>query len=79
MLLAASMLLAMGLTTAQATPFRSPSPTNTIHEPLITQNDAPAALPATVEREGVPIAWIIGLLLLLFVPAITFFAIRRRP
>jgi hypothetical protein len=72
-------LMALSLTTARATPFSSPPPANTIHEPLVTNESGnPAPQPARIENRGVPVGWIILLLALLFIPATTFMAARRR-
>lgn len=73
------MLLVLSLTTARATPFSSPQPTSTIHEPLVTNASGdPVPQPASVESQGIPVGWIILLLALLFIPATTFMAARRR-
>ena len=78
-LMVAGLVLALRLTNVEATPFQSPTPANTIHQPLITNNGATVPLPTTLENQGIPIIWLIALLLLLFVPAAAYFATRRRP
>ncbi|HEY53043.1 MAG TPA: hypothetical protein G4N94_06265 [Caldilineae bacterium] len=72
-------LVALSATSASATPFDSPPPKNTIHEPLVTNKSGePAPQPARVESLGIPVGWILLLLLLLFIPAATFVTARRR-
>ena len=72
-------LLSLTITTAGATPFNSPQPDNTIHQPLVTNSrGAPVSQPAKVESQDIPVIWIILILVLLFIPATTFMAARRR-
>ena len=72
-------LMSLTITTAGATPFNSPQPDNTIHQPLITnENGDPVHQPAKVESQGIPLIWIIILLVLLFIPAAALVAARRR-
>ena len=72
-------LLSLTITPTGATPFSSPQPDNTIHQPLVT-NDSGDPVPQSVkvESQGIPLIWIIILLVLLFIPAAAFMAARRR-
>ncbi len=72
--------LLMGLaTTTGATPFSSPQPDHQIHQPLVTNDTGePTQQPAKVESQGIPVMWIILVLVLLFIPAIALMATRRR-
>ncbi len=72
-------LMSLAITPSGATPFSSPQPDNTIHQPLVTNESGdPVPQPAKVESQGIPLIWIILILLLLFIPAAAFVAARRR-
>lgn len=76
-----SLVLSSGLAAAAATPFQSltPTPENVIHQPLVIKGSGEAArMPVDVERDGVPLYLVLALLLLLFVPAAAYVALRRR-
>ncbi len=73
------LLIALDTTMLQAAPFQSPTQELTIHQPLITLNEAEiVSQPAPVETNGIPIAGLIGMLLILLVSAIAYSASRRR-
>ncbi len=72
-------LLSLTMPSAGATPFDSPPPGNTIHQPLVTNESGdPVSQPAKVESQGIPLIWFILILVLLFIPAVAFVAARRR-
>ena len=73
------LIMSLTITTAGATPFDSPPPDNTIHQPLVTNESGdPVSQPAKVESQGIPLIWIILILILLFIPAAALVAARRR-
>lgn len=74
-----TLLLAPALTAGAATPFESPTPEYTIHQPLIINNVGEASpIRLDVERDGVPVVWVLGVLALLFIPAAALVTVRRR-
>jgi len=78
-LLLFSLLLSAGLPALAADPFQSATPEHVIHQPLVIKGSGEMAV-ATVdlEADGVPVALVLGLLMLLFIPAAAFVAMRRR-
>jgi len=73
------LLMSLAATTSGAEPFSSPQPDNKIHQPLVTnESGEPVPQSAKVESQGIPVMWIILLLVLLFIPAAALMASRRR-
>jgi len=73
------LLMGLATTTTNADPFSSPQPDNKIHQPLVTNDSGESVTqPAKVESQGIPVTWIILLLVLLFIPGAALMASRRR-
>jgi beta-lactamase regulating signal transducer with metallopeptidase domain len=73
------LLISLAATTAEADPFSSPQSDNKIHQPFVTNNSGESVpQPAKVESQGIPLIWIILLLVLLFIPAAALITSRRR-
>lgn len=81
LLLTFILLLSLQVQSTRATPFQSATPENRIHEPLVVNSSGEpshSGAPLPSEQYGLPLSWIIVLLILLFFPAGAFVASRRR-